>query len=768
MRATTQTFRTALMFAVALAAIATAPAAAADPPRDVTIENVRVGFGDGLSKNGYKIGTWTPVWVDLKGGPTGFSGVLEFTAPDDSNTPTTIRRDDVVIAANAMRTVSLFTRPGSRYGDLSARVIDRKTGKVKDAWAGGTVESFGAETIFVLASGQVSGLTEMKELQKYAGSLNGSGGGSRLIVTPVRPRDGFPSRWYGFDSADVVVLDTNDANTMTRLRESTAEATALVQWVFQGGHLVVAVGQNWQAVLDSPLAPLLPGVPTGRVELSDPGLFDQFAGGTANKPLMPPDSKTKLQVTKFERWEERGGIPDPAMPSATPLVLRGPHGFGRVTMIGLDVDQKPFSSWDDKRLFWDKLIDLRDRGGDPTGGGRGTAVYQNQSNEVSSLLFGSLQRFPGVRLVPFGWVAFFVFLYILLIGPGDYFFLRKVVKRMEMTWVTFPLIVITVSGVAYAAAYYFKGTELRINKVDAIDVDQTTGSVRGWSWLTLFSPQNRDYGVGFAPLPPESVAPADPLVGANAPKSSANVNVLTSWFGTPDVGGYGGGGGGGMGFGGGYDYAPLSVPEELKGVRVNIWSTKSFTGRWTAPLNAPLLESDLAADGPDRLKGTVTNIGARTMKYSVMFFGRYVYPMNEIAPGATVTLGEAQSLIGYMDGLNRVAGLPRQNYNNYGRNPYQATTDDGAAIDDRPDLVRTLMFHRGLGEKATSSPSMAFRSIDLTDQLEMRRPMLVAEFDGPATQLRLSGHGSAPKMAQTTVVRVILALKSAEAPAVKP
>ncbi len=768
MRATMQTSRLAAMFALALAAIATAPADAADPPRDVTIENVRVGFGDGLSKNGYKIGTWTPVWVDLKGGPTGFSGILEFTAPDDSNTPTTIRRDDVVIAANEMRTVSLFTRPGSRYGGLSARVVDRKTGKVKDSWSGSTVESFGADMILVLASGQVPGLTEVKDLQKYAGGLNNSGAGSRMIVAPVRTRDGFPSRWYGFDSADVVVLDTNDAATMTRLRESSAEATALVQWVFQGGHLVVAVGQNWVSVLDSPLGPLLPGVPAGRVELSDPGLFDQFAGATANKPLVPPDSKTKLQVTKFERWEERGGIPDPAMPSATPLVLRGPYGFGRVTMIGLDVDQKPFSSWEDKRLFWDKLLDLRDRAGDASGSGQGSAVYMNRSNEVSSLLFGSLQRFPGVRLVPFGWVAFFVFLYILLIGPGDYFFLRKVVKRMEMTWVTFPLIVITVSAVAYAAAYYFKGTELRINKVDAIDVDQTTGSVRGWSWLTLFSPQNRDYGVGFAPVPPDAVAPADPLAAADAAKKAGvNVNVLTSWFGAPDMGGYGGGGAG-VGFGGGYDYAPLSMPEELKGVRVNIWSTKSFTGRWTAPMDAPLLESDLAADGPDRLKGTVTNIGARTMKNSVMFFGRYVYPMNEIAPGATVTLGEAQSLVGYMDGLNRGGGPGRAVYANYGRQQYQATGDDAGAIDDRPDLVRTLMFHRGLGEKATSMPSVAFRSIDLTDQLEMRRPMLVAEFDGPAAQLRLSGHGGAPKMAQTTVVRVILALKSAEAPAAKP
>ena len=615
MRSTMTTLRLAL--ACTLAVLAASRAVAADPTPDVKIENVRVGFGDGLSKSGYKIGTWTPVWVDLKGGPSGFSGILEFTAPDDSNTPTTIRRDDVVIAPNAMRTVSLFTRPGSRFGELNTRVIDPKTGKVKDTWAGGSVESFGQEMIIVLASGQVPGLNDVKDLPRYGSSAGGTT--SRLIVAPVRPRDGFPSRWYGFDAADVVVLDTNDPDTLARLRDS----AALIDWVFQGGHLVVAVGQNWQAVLDSPLGPLLPGVPAGRVELTDPGLFDQFAGATTSKPLVPANSKNKLQVTKFEDWEKRGGVPDPAMPAATPLVLRGPYGFGRVTMIGLDVDQKPFASWDDKKLFWDKLLDLRNRAGEVAGGRHGNAIYANQTNDVSGLLFGSLQRFPGVRLVPFGWVAFFVFLYILLIGPGDYFFLRKVVKRMEMTWITFPLIVITVSVAAYSAAYYFKGTELRINKVDAIDFDQTTGSIRGWSWLTLFSPQNRDYDLGFAPLPPEFVAPDDPLAPFDAPKRPT-VNVLSSWFSAPDIGGYGGNGGGG--FGGGYEYAPLSVPEELKGVRVNIWSTKSFTGRWTAPMNAPLLESDLSPDGPDRLKGTVTNIGRRPLKNAVMFFADTFIP----------------------------------------------------------------------------------------------------------------------------------------------
>ena len=49
-----------------------------------------------------------------------------------------------------------------------------------------------------------------------------------------------------------------------------------------------------------------------------------------------------------------------------------------------------------------------------------------------------------MRLVPFWLVAGLIVVYILLIGPGDYFFLRKLVGRMEWTWLTFPLVVLLV------------------------------------------------------------------------------------------------------------------------------------------------------------------------------------------------------------------------------------------------------------------------------------------------------------------------------------
>jgi hypothetical protein len=677
--------------------LASSPVLAAGPTPDIKIENVRVGFGDGTARSGYKVGFWTPVWIDVTAGPARFEGVMEFTAPDDNNVATTIRQP-ISVAANEMATIRMFTRPGSRYSEMSARVFKNKETRSKDAWSGGSVESFGPETAIILTSGLTPGLMDVRDLSKYAG-VNG-GVGSRVLVAPIRPKDGFPSRWYGFDAADAVVLDTNDQGTMTRLQE---RSTALIEWVRQGGHLVVAVGQNWQAVKDSPLGPLLPGIPTGRIDLNDPGLFDQYAG-TSAKPLVPAASPVKLRVTKFEDWEKRGGVPQ-ALASTTPLVLRGPYGFGRVTMVGLDVDQKPFESWEDKKLLWDKLLDLRGRSGDAlnTNGG-GNAFYANRGNEVSGLLHSSLERFPGVRLVPFGWVAFFVFLYILLIGPGDYFFLRKVVKRMEMTWITFPLIVIVVSGAAYAAAYYFKGTELRINKVDTLDIDQTTGLVRGWSWLTLFSPQNRYYDVGFAPIPPETTAPANPLVSFQA-RPNANVEVISSWFGPPELNSAGGGG---MAFGGGYEYEPLNEPTELRGVRVNIWSTKSFSGRWSGSVASPLLESDLKPEGPDRLRGTITNLGQRPMKSAALFFGRYVYQLPEMGPGATVTLGEAQSLPSYMDGLNRGPTTTGQIYYSNGRPQVQAPpTDDTGVAAERPDLVRALMFHGGFGVRAGELSSLA-------------------------------------------------------------
>ena len=56
---------------------------------------MRVGFDASLSSlrssNSFKIGAWTPVWVQLRGGSAAWSGLMEVNVTDDDGTPTTFR-----------------------------------------------------------------------------------------------------------------------------------------------------------------------------------------------------------------------------------------------------------------------------------------------------------------------------------------------------------------------------------------------------------------------------------------------------------------------------------------------------------------------------------------------------------------------------------------------------------------------------------------------------------------------------------------------------
>src|SRR4029079_15461982 len=110
----------------------------------------------------------------------------------------------------------------------------------------------------------------------------------------------------------------------------------------------------------------------------------------------------------------------------------------------------------------------------------------SQRNDLAGELRHHLEQFENVSNISFGWVALFIFIYILVVGPPDYFFLKKVVKRLELTWITFPTVVLVISAVAYFAAYWLKGNDQKINKVDVVDIDLHDGQLYGNTWFTVF------------------------------------------------------------------------------------------------------------------------------------------------------------------------------------------------------------------------------------------------------------------------------------------
>ena len=749
----------------ALAALAAAsalllggPASAAS--RAVDVENIRVGFQDR-----YKVGTWTPAWVQLRGGVDGFNGFLEVVAQDEDGTPTTIRQV-VQVAPGATQRVTCYVRPGSMDPDFATlRFIDGKSGRraANDVVVGNLMgnkppEPLAQEDYQVLTLGRPVGVDMIPSLPGFnANKANTAipGGRAREVIVPRLQAidDLLPGRWYGYDAVDVVVVDTNDKEMLATLSGNRGEA--LKQWVRRGGHLVVAASSNWQAVNDGLLAEMLPARLAGQTQVSPFDSLESYTGGSRQVAF----ENVPAQVAKFEDIEARGGKVI-ASTLSTPLVVRGPYGFGRVTLIGLDVDSKPFASWPDRALFFVKTLDLKgsNAGVNPTA--PGMRIITNNVSDLATLIRRSLDQFAGVTLIPFGWVAGFIVLYILLIGPGDYFFLKKVVKRMEMTWITFPAIVVTVSLLAYYAAYVVKGTDLRVNKIDIVDIDLESRMARGTSWINLFSPQNRDYTVTVVPTSP-TVDPKD--AAANPPPGT---EVLMSWFGAPESGlrGMNTRGQSGMGFGGGgYDYGPVGKAEELEGVRVGIWSTKGFVARWSgpAPADGSIVEVALQPVGSDRLAGTIVNRLPVALKDVIVVFGKQIYyKVGTIEPGETFEIGNSSD----RSNDRALSSYLQENRKNF--TPVNQYMNQNEPI-NRVDLLREMMFHDADQSGQESVPSRTHHDLDLSGQLALGRPMLVATIDRPGTRLVLRDNTAEAKTDQTTLLRLILPIKK-EGEAAKP
>jgi hypothetical protein len=229
----------------------------------------------------------------------------------------------------------------------------------------------------------------------------------------------------------------------------------------------------------------------------------------------------------------------------------------------------------------------------------------------------------------------FIVLYILLIGPVEYFFLKKVLGRLELTWITFPVIVITVSAAAYFTAYAVKGRDLKVNKIDVIDVvaefDPQTGKpggrVYGTTWFTVFSPRIDTYSIGVTP-------------GEGWAADGEDGTALVSWVGVPRVGRAGL-------IRRRYQYhvdpAAGAVANGLEDVPIQVWSTKSFTATWAARMSptAPAVESRLIHPPGD--KTTVIGKFVNRMPFEaltdcVAFYAGDAYPVGTIVNGQEVQL----------------------------------------------------------------------------------------------------------------------------------
>lgn len=99
-----------------------------------------------------------------------------------------------------------------------------------------------------------------------------------------------------------------------------------------------------------------------------------------------------------------------------------------------------------------------------------------------------------VRKLPLGWLLALLAAYLVVIGPLDQYWLKKINRQM-LTWVTFPCYVVIFSGLIYYIGFHLRAGELEWNELSMVDIlpDSERAVLRGQTYVSIYSPINSDY-----------------------------------------------------------------------------------------------------------------------------------------------------------------------------------------------------------------------------------------------------------------------------------
>lgn len=732
---------------------------AAQEAASAEILDVAVGLG-----GRYRAGCWTPVRVALRYVGVEGDGELALIVPDGDGVPSRVFTPLPCPAGDPRAVVLGATSPpgcdATRDGDLLSVVVYTRFGRVKSELA---VELRVDERLVdrkVFKSGENAAyrpaiLSEQEMIVTVGRAPLGVEDAVRLLqqdqnerTVAVRVEDfsDLPTRWYGYEGVDAVVLSTSDPEIYADLPTPSARLAALDEWIRMGGRLVVCAGEQADVLLgdepEGPLARFLPGRLKQMVPLRRTGGLETFVGSLTQVPAL----KGTLRVPHLV--DVQGSIE--AQERNLPLVVRGARGFGQVVFLAADPDRPPLAEWEDRGRLMGRLLDYSESPVDADN--QGTAVMHYGFADLAGQLRSALDHFPKVWLAPFSLVVAMIVVYILAIGPGDYFLLRKLGGRMRLTWVTFPLLVALFGGTAYLLACRLKGDQVRVNQADLVDVDVASGRVRGTAWANVFSPRTDRYQLSFQPRLPGGRSPRD-------------ATTLTAWLGLPGraLGGMNPGTAEPAIWKGPYDFSPGL--DALRGVPIQIWSTKSVTARWSAQVDN-LLEARLVEK--DHLpRGTITNTLGFPLTDCLLAYGAHAYELGRLEPDESVRVGSALVRRELKSLLTSRQIIFVEENNDY--RP-QATQYDQSSV-DTAYILRAMMFYDEAGGRRYTGLSDCYQGfVDFSHLLKTKRAVLIGhaecspgESRGLGAELLLDGQPvPSERVRRTTVFRFVLPVERGE------
>ena len=736
------------MFAVWFIAAGVASADQTNTSKDapVVIEKVEVGFS-GWSK----VGEWTPVWVTLHAvRECRVQVVVDSLDPDDS--VAAYSGPEIELQEGTITRIERAVRSGRLQGDLLVRVMSADGTKYAS-------ERIGARDDSVYRPAMKLASPLWITLGKFEIGSSAEGESDRhlddaapRIVHLASPNE-LPLQWRSLQSIDLLILPTGraaggDASLLANMTADRSES--LREWVLHGGHLVISVAAEVAQFENSPFKNWgLPISIEGQTPIRQLSNLESYAG-----PNSPIRMSGVLSIAQISKADPQQVLVRDAVTSH-PLIVSMPFGFGRVTIAALDFDAPPLAGWQGMYSVLRRVV------GTETGKTRGGAKQSNRQlthvgvSDLATQLHQTHESFPQVSRPSFWSVMGLMLIYVAVIGPLDYFFVHRILRRPELTWFSFALLaVVGVAGAAFIARH-INSRGLLVNQFNLIDIDVSSATVHNTTWASLYSDEHRRYSV--------SIEPKAPSAGLSP--------VEIGWLAPPEtsIGGMYRAGVGGLG-GRHYRFSPDRTA--IENLPIAQWSTKSLSADWTTSLEKPPVQFELDNLGTGQLRGTLTNLLDEPLEDCMLVANGWAYiPMTAKAalqPKAVWNLRGDARIVLQRDLKALLTGekqTRRRRQETGVIDSVEITTVNEAyqpLSRDRSQQVSMLSFHEATGGSAyTGMSNAALRNLELTQLMNLGRAVLIGKINTSPARVVVDGKPVDPSE-QAVWVRIILPVVSKE------
>jgi len=367
---------------------------------------------------------------------------------------------------------------------------------------------------------------------------------------------------------------------------SNEQRTALKEWVSLGGQLIVS----------------------GGIHASDTtaGMVDILPVTVGE--LLTDVSLTPLQEVLPARTRDENNLPDSTTVSQVELAYDAhalderrlltvrQMGDGQVFFTAFDLNA--LRAWRSEPQLWASVLREEMRF-DPT----------LSSGWSQSLLDNNTLELPALRLPPLWLFVVFLLSYILLVGPLNFLVLR-LIKRVELAWVTIPVIVLLFVAGTYGASFVVRGTRPEVTHLAVVQGFEQQERGKATAHIGIFSPRRQIFTLTF---------PGDVLV-----------RIVNQGSGT--------------------QMAPIVWGEEetrIQNALVDVSSFRTFIAEKTVDM--PLqVRSDLEIKR-GVVQGEVENLSDEPFPEAMLVYGNSVQYLDTMQPGATANIQLDRDLFNFPD-----------------------------------------------------------------------------------------------------------------------